>query len=76
MLLVAYDIPDDRRRAKVAKVLLRFGRRVQYCVFWRSVGRPNSTVTPGRSSSCMGVLFPVYDHQIAKWYAASLGRVT
>jgi CRISPR-associated protein Cas2 len=33
VLLVAYDIPDDRRRAKVAKVLLRFGRRVQYSVF-------------------------------------------
>lgn len=33
MWLVAYDIPDDRRRARVAKVLLRFGRRVQYSVF-------------------------------------------
>ncbi len=33
MLLVAYDTPDDRRRAKVAKVLLRFGRRVQYSIF-------------------------------------------
>ena len=32
-VLVAYDIPDDRRRARVAKVLLRFGPRVQYSVF-------------------------------------------
>jgi CRISPR-associated protein Cas2 len=32
-LLVAYDIPDDRRRAKVALVLGRFGRRIQYSVF-------------------------------------------
>jgi CRISPR-associated protein Cas2 len=33
VLLVAYDIPDDRRPARVAKALLRFGRRVQYSVF-------------------------------------------
>lgn len=32
-LLVAYDIPDDRRRSLVAKGLLRVGRRVQYSVF-------------------------------------------
>lgn len=33
MLLVAYDIPDDRRRARVMKALARLGRRVQYSVF-------------------------------------------
>ncbi len=33
MLLVAYDIPHDRRRDRVAGVLLRYGRRVQYSVF-------------------------------------------
>jgi len=32
-LLVAYDIPDDRRRSLVAKGLLRLGRRGQYSVF-------------------------------------------
>ena len=32
-LLVAYDIPDDGRRACVAKELVRVGRRVQYSVF-------------------------------------------
>lgn len=31
--LVAYDIPDDRRRLRVAKVLSGFGDRVQYSVF-------------------------------------------
>lgn len=31
--LIAYDIPDGRRRAKVAKILLGFGDRVQYSVF-------------------------------------------
>jgi CRISPR-associated endonuclease Cas2 len=33
MLLVAYDIPDDRRRLEVMKALQRMGRRVQYSVF-------------------------------------------
>lgn len=33
MLLVAYDITDDRRRMKVMKALERMGRRVQYSVF-------------------------------------------
>ena len=32
-LLVAYDIPDDRRRLRLAKVLQGFGDRVQYSVF-------------------------------------------
>ncbi len=31
--LVTYDIPDDPRRAKVAKILEDFGDRVQYSVF-------------------------------------------
>ena len=31
--LVSYDIPDDRRRLKLAKTILDFGRRVQYSVF-------------------------------------------
>jgi CRISPR-associated protein Cas2 len=31
--LVAYDIADDQRRSKVAKILEDFGDRVQYSVF-------------------------------------------
>jgi len=31
--IVSYDIPDDKRRIKVAKTLLDFGTRVQYSVF-------------------------------------------
>jgi CRISPR-associated protein Cas2 len=31
--VVAYDIPDSRRRAKVAKCLDGYGDRVQYSVF-------------------------------------------
>lgn len=31
--LIAYDIPEDRRRNRLAKQLLSFGDRVQYSVF-------------------------------------------
>ncbi len=33
LILVSYDIPDDRRRTKVAHALKDFGQRVQYSVF-------------------------------------------
>lgn len=33
LILIAYDIPSDKRRAKVAKLLEGFGSRVQYSVF-------------------------------------------
>lgn len=33
LYIISYDIPDDRRRTKVAKLLLGFGHRVQYSVF-------------------------------------------
>lgn len=31
--LISYDIPDDRRRVRVAKTLKDYGDRVQYSVF-------------------------------------------
>ncbi len=31
--VVAYDVPDDRRRARIAKKLGSYGDRVQYSVF-------------------------------------------
>jgi len=31
--VVTYDIPDDQRRQKIAKILEDFGDRVQYSVF-------------------------------------------
>lgn len=33
MYLISYDISNDRKRAKVAKVMEDYGRRVQYSVF-------------------------------------------
>jgi CRISPR-associated protein Cas2 len=32
-LVIAYDTPSDRRRAKLAKLLKAFGERRQYSVF-------------------------------------------
>ncbi|MGC9395652.1 MAG: CRISPR-associated endonuclease Cas2 [Anaerolineae bacterium] len=32
-IVVSYDIPDNKRRAKVSKVLEDYGKRVQYSVF-------------------------------------------
>lgn len=32
-IVVAYDIPDDKRRTKVMKTLEGYGQRVQYSVF-------------------------------------------
>ena len=31
--VISYDIPEDRRRSQLAKVLKGFGTRVQYSVF-------------------------------------------
>lgn len=31
--LIAYDIPDDKRRGRIAKLLLSYGDRIQYSVF-------------------------------------------
>ncbi|MGA1871277.1 MAG: CRISPR-associated endonuclease Cas2 [bacterium] len=33
LYLISYDIPDDKRRGKLAKVLKDYGDRVQYSVF-------------------------------------------
>lgn len=49
-MLVAYDISDDGRRGRVAKELMKVGRRVQYSVF---LVREQ---TPGRIA---GLLAPV-----------------
>jgi len=31
--VICYDVPDDRRRTRVARALAAYGRRVQYSVF-------------------------------------------
>ncbi|MGI6496948.1 MAG: CRISPR-associated endonuclease Cas2 [Kiritimatiellia bacterium] len=42
--LVSYDIPDDKRRARVFKLMRGWGERVQYSVFCCQL---NSAGTPG-----------------------------
>ena len=37
--VISYDIPDNRRRAQLAKILKGFGRRVQYSVFEAHLNR-------------------------------------
>jgi CRISPR-associated protein Cas2 len=32
-ILISYDIPDNKRRTKIAKILEDYGERVQYSVF-------------------------------------------
>ena len=36
--LIAYDIPDDGRRVRIAKALEAYGDRVQYSVFLIDIG--------------------------------------
>ena len=33
IVVVSYDVPDDKRRLRLAKLLLDYGKRVQYSVF-------------------------------------------
>jgi CRISPR-associated protein Cas2 len=33
LFVISYDIPDDKRRLKLAKILGSYGERVQYSVF-------------------------------------------
>jgi CRISPR-associated protein Cas2 len=33
LVVVTYDVPDNKRRLKLAKLLEGYGRRVQYSVF-------------------------------------------
>lgn len=40
LYIVTYDIVDDRRRTRLAKMLRDFGDRVQYSVFECSMGTP------------------------------------
>jgi len=45
LILVSYDVPDDRRRTRLAHALKDFGERVQYSVL-------NAASTRGRSKPC------------------------
>jgi CRISPR-associated protein Cas2 len=36
--LIAYDIPDDKRRTRLSKILGKYGDRLQYSVFVVDIG--------------------------------------
>jgi CRISPR-associated protein Cas2 len=38
--VICYDVPDDRRRTRLARALAGYGRRVQYSVFEASLDAP------------------------------------
>ncbi len=46
--IVTYDIADDKRRLDVAKVLESHGKRLQYSVFWCSLGKPRLAKLKGQ----------------------------
>ncbi|HRS72679.1 MAG TPA: CRISPR-associated endonuclease Cas2 [Anaerohalosphaeraceae bacterium] len=39
-LVIGYDCTDDKRRLKIAKILLDYGYRVQYSVFEADLDQP------------------------------------
>lgn len=60
LFVISYDIPDDRRRLKVANLLKSYGERVQYSVFecWLStaeLGRLHKELEKRIESDCDSV---------------------
>lgn len=40
IFVVSYDVPNDRRRLRIMKIVQDFGRRVQYSVFECDLSTP------------------------------------
>ena len=51
LVLVTYDIPDNKRRQKLADFLERYGRRVQKSVFECFIGLGEMSKLHGRNRS-------------------------
>ena len=62
--VISYDIPDDRRRNQLAKVLKGFGTRVQYSVFEAHLTRPQFEQM---KQAVNGVISP--DEDSVRYYA-------
>lgn len=67
--LVAYDIADDKRRDRIAKVLLGFGDRVQYSVFC-------CTLSPREKIQLKDKLRPHINHREDQVLFVDAGPVT
>ncbi len=81
-LVVSYDIHDDRRRARVAKLLEGYGYRVQYSVFECELDgaqrrRLRRQLRPLLDLSVDSVRFyPLYANMVAEIRILGQGQVT
>ncbi len=57
IVVVSYDVPDDKRRLRLAKLLLDYGKRVQYSVF-------ECDLTPGQIDAMLQRINKVVDEEV------------
>lgn len=67
--LIAYDVPDDRRRARIAAKLASYGDRVQYSVFVVDV-------RPARLVRLRRALLSLMDDQLDSVLICEVGPVS
>jgi len=61
LTIIAYDIPDNKRRQRIAKTLLNYGNRVQYSVF-------ECHLSPKRLGKLQQELHQIFDEKKDKIY--------
>lgn len=66
--LIAYDITDDRRRTRLAKLISEYGDRVQYSVFVVDA-------TPGQLVRMRARISQVINHSVDSLLLCDLGPV-
>lgn len=67
--LIAYDVPDDRRRARIAREAGRYGDRVQYSVFVVDT-------TPARLNRMMRAIEQLMDGSCDSVLVCDLGSIS
>lgn len=70
--VIAYDIVEDRRREKLARVLLRFGQRIQKSVFTAVLDDDQHRELRRELGSLLRIedaleMFPVDTRDAARW---------
>jgi CRISPR-associated protein Cas2 len=68
LFIVAYDIPDDRRRTKVHRVLSSFGTSLQYSIF-------ACPLAPIEQRHLRDQVWPLLNHATDRFLLADLGPV-
>ena len=69
-VLVAYDVPSDRRRGRVAKTLLKYGDRIQYSVF--VVDSAPAKLMRLREERQLGMLLISHDRPLLNYFAGAI----